>query len=196
MNDAAQARPAGPALAAAGSLDVAAITTRYESGVLKPTALVEGLLARIAARDDDHVWIDLLSRDDLMAFALRLESEGPAGKPLYGIPFAIKDNIDVAGLPTRAGSKINRDRKPSPRDATVFTIGGTQSACSSTSDIIIMISVTVLSAPGRSALFTTNMSPISIRPALIAWTAWAMSPPPYTAWWGSPTASLSSWPRC
>ncbi|KNY23401.1 AtzE family amidohydrolase [Methylobacterium sp. ARG-1] len=42
----------------------------------------------------------------------------PAG-PLAGVPFAVKNLIDVAGLPTRAGSKINRDRPPAMRDGTV-----------------------------------------------------------------------------
>ena len=41
-------------------------------------------------------------RDELLEFANRLEAEGPAGKPLYGIPFAIKDNIDLAGHATTA----------------------------------------------------------------------------------------------
>jgi allophanate hydrolase len=102
MNDAAERCRAGPALGASDSLDIAELRDRYQSGTLTPSALVEGLLARIAARADDHVWIDLLSRDDLMALASRLEAEGPAGKPLYGIPFAIKDNIDLAGHPTTA----------------------------------------------------------------------------------------------
>jgi len=47
----------------------------------------------------------------------------PAGKnpgPLAGVPFAVKNLFDVQGLLTRAGSKINRDRKPSPRDATLI----------------------------------------------------------------------------
>ena len=39
--------------------------------------------------------------------------------PLAGVPFAVKNLFDVQGLPTRAGSKINRDLKPSPRDATL-----------------------------------------------------------------------------
>ena len=47
----------------------------------------------------------------------------PPGKklgPLAGVPFAVKNLFDVQGLPTRAGSKINRDLKPSPRDATLI----------------------------------------------------------------------------
>ncbi len=67
-----------------------------------PSALVERVLARIAARGDDHVWIERVGRDELLALARRLEADGPAGKPLYGIPFAIKDNIDLAGHPTTA----------------------------------------------------------------------------------------------
>jgi hypothetical protein len=67
---------------------------------------------------------------------------------------------------------------PSVRDATVFTIGGIQSPCSSTSDIIIVTSVTVLSAPGRSALLMTKTSPISMMPALMAWMS---SPMPGTS---------------
>ena len=70
---------------------------------LRLLRLVDGMLARIAARGDDHVWIDRLPRDEFLAYARRLEADGPAGKPLYGIPFAIKDNIDLAGHPTTAG---------------------------------------------------------------------------------------------
>jgi allophanate hydrolase len=65
-------------------------------------ALVADVLDRITARGDDHLWVDRLGRDELFAIAQRLEAEGPTGKPLYGIPFAIKDNIDLAGHPTTA----------------------------------------------------------------------------------------------
>lgn len=40
--------------------------------------------------------------------------------PLAGVPFAVKNLFDIEGLPTRAGSKINRDRPPAPRDATLI----------------------------------------------------------------------------
>ena len=95
-------RPGTAALASEDSLDIAQLSARYERRTLTPSALVEGLLARISARGDDHVWIDRLSRDELVAIARRLEAQGPAGKPLYGIPFAIKDNIDLADHATTA----------------------------------------------------------------------------------------------
>jgi allophanate hydrolase len=101
MHEPSGTRGATP-LAAQDSLDLAALRTRYETAGLTPTALIDNLLDRIAARGDDHVWIDRLSRDELMAIARQLEAEGPAGKPLYGIPFAIKDNIDLADHPTTA----------------------------------------------------------------------------------------------
>jgi len=102
MTEVSGARFAAMAFAAGDSLDLAELRARYAGGSLTPTTLVEGLLARIAARGDDHVWIDLLGRDELLEIARRLEAEGPVGKPLYGIPFAIKDNIDLAGRATTA----------------------------------------------------------------------------------------------
>ena len=84
------------------SLDLATLGARLQAGRLTPSALVEGILARIAAHGDDKVWIDLLPREALLARARALEAAGPAGRPLYGIPFAIKDNIDLAGQPTTA----------------------------------------------------------------------------------------------
>jgi hypothetical protein len=44
-----------------------------------------------------------------------------AALPLAGVPFAVKNLFDIAGLPTRAGSKINRDRAPATRDATLIS---------------------------------------------------------------------------
>ena len=46
--------------------------------------------------------------------------------PLAGVPFAVKNFFDVQGLSTRAGSRINRDLKPSSRDATLIGIKQTQ----------------------------------------------------------------------
>ena len=84
------------------SLDISELATCYRTETLTPSELADRVLDRIAARGDDHVWIEVVGRAELLALAHRLEAEGPAGKPLYGIPFAIKDNIDLAGHSTTA----------------------------------------------------------------------------------------------
>ena len=86
------------------SLDIASLRAAYASGRLTPAALVEELIRRTAA-DPNRVWIHRLSDDALRAHAKRLEGQAPASLPLYGIPFAIKDNIDLAGVPTTAGCR-------------------------------------------------------------------------------------------
>src|SRR6202022_1321661 len=58
----------------------------------------------IAAGPLQPVWISLVPREAASARARELENDPAArGRPLYGVPFAIKDNIDLAGLPTTAG---------------------------------------------------------------------------------------------
>ena len=83
-------------------LDLAALANAYRNRLLSPTGLVTGVLERVARRGDDKVWIHLLPRDELLSMASALEQVDPATRPLYGVPFAIKDNIDLAGHPTTA----------------------------------------------------------------------------------------------
>jgi len=86
-------------------LDLKGLAAAYDSGTTTPAQLIGGLLAGLRTMGPHPVWISLLSDSDL---ALRLEglarrrAEG-CSLPLYGVPFAVKDNIDVAGLPTTAG---------------------------------------------------------------------------------------------
>ncbi len=87
------------------SLDITTLSRAYATHDLTPTALVAELLRRLAARGDDKVWLHLAPAEELRARAAALEARHARGErlPLYGIPFGVKDNIDVAGWPTSAG---------------------------------------------------------------------------------------------
>lgn len=97
-----------------------AVTTRRESAA----DVVESALARIALRDRElNAFTDVVT-ERARARARIIDAALAAGKkvgPLAGVPFAVKNLFDIEGLPTRAGSKINRDRKPAARDATLIT---------------------------------------------------------------------------
>jgi allophanate hydrolase len=86
------------------SLDIAGLKAAYAAGTLTPTALAEEILRR-TADDPNRVWIVRLPDEALRAYAEALEGQDPASLPLYGIPFAIKDNIDLASVPTTAGCR-------------------------------------------------------------------------------------------
>ena len=88
-------------LQANAPLDLVSLRKAYASG-LRPSQLVAAILARIARRGDDKVWIQRLQSSELEARAAELERADAGKLPLYGIPFAIKDNIDLAGHPTTA----------------------------------------------------------------------------------------------
>jgi allophanate hydrolase len=84
-----------------GSLDAATLRAAYAAG-LSPRTLIDAVIAR-ADRADPAIWIERVRADRLRAMADALAGRDPASLPLYGLPFAIKDNIDLAGVPTTAG---------------------------------------------------------------------------------------------
>jgi len=67
-----------------------------------PVAAAEAALAADRAHADPAMWITRLSDAAILDRARALAAEGPRGRPLWGVPFAVKDNIDIAGLPTTA----------------------------------------------------------------------------------------------
>ena len=75
----------------------------YAARRYSPTDVVEEVIRRIAAAGDDHVWIVRVPREELLRRAAELAREPTTSAPLYGVPFAVKDNMDVRGMPTTAG---------------------------------------------------------------------------------------------
>jgi allophanate hydrolase len=80
------------------TLEISTLHAAYRAGTLTPRQLCETLLDRIDSYPDHAVFISRLPRDTILAEA---DNADPT-RPLYGIPFVVKDNIDVAGIPTTA----------------------------------------------------------------------------------------------
>ncbi|TNC15821.1 AtzE family amidohydrolase [Methylobacterium terricola] len=99
------------------------IAAAVAAGRLTASATIEAALARIAAVDPGVNAFTDVTAERARARAAALDAERAAGKPpgpLAGVPFAVKNLFDVAGLPTRAGSKINRTRAPAARDGALI----------------------------------------------------------------------------
>ena len=85
--------------------------------------IVEAALARIGALNPRLGAFTDVTAERALAKADEIDARRARGEtlgPLAGAPFAVKNLFDVAGLPTRAGSKINRERAPARRDATLI----------------------------------------------------------------------------
>ncbi|MCC8976520.1 AtzE family amidohydrolase [Bradyrhizobium brasilense] len=105
------------------SLSAAEIAQAVSNRKITALAATEAALARIAAHDKVLNAFTDVTADRARAGASAVDAAIAAGQPvgpLAGVPFAVKNLFDVQGLPTRAGSKINRDLPPSPRDATLI----------------------------------------------------------------------------
>jgi allophanate hydrolase len=81
---------------------IAAIVAAHRAGHLSPAQTVARSFRRIREHNDPAIFISLRNEADAIAEAEALSAKDAARLPLYGIPVAVKDNIDVAGLPTTA----------------------------------------------------------------------------------------------
>ena len=80
---------------------VAEILISHESGTGSPTRTAARVADAIAARGDDGTWLSTVPREALLAAAAEIEGRpGARTLPLYGVPFGVKDSIDVEGVPT------------------------------------------------------------------------------------------------
>ena len=80
---------------------IAATLEAHRAGA-SPEDTIAQCYARIRAHNDPAIFITLRDEADARAEARALAAKGDTALPLYGVPFAVKDNIDVAGLPTTA----------------------------------------------------------------------------------------------
>jgi aspartyl-tRNA(Asn)/glutamyl-tRNA(Gln) amidotransferase subunit A len=99
------------------------IAAAVRDGRTSAAAVVEAALARIAARDRVLNAFTAVLAERARAKAAAIDAaraQGRALGALAGVPFAVKNLFDVEGLPTLAGSKINRDRAPAAHDATLI----------------------------------------------------------------------------
>jgi len=85
------------------SLLISDLLHAYRAHRLTPTQMTESVLERAERAAQRNIWITRFSRKRLLDHARSLEQRSIEELPLYGIPFVIKDNIDLAGVPTTAG---------------------------------------------------------------------------------------------
>lgn len=90
------------------NLTIPALHAAYAAGKLTPQTVLAHIRERSQAYADYNIWIHLLSEAELAPYLDALADKPLASHPLWGVPFAIKDNIDLAGIPTTAGCEAFR----------------------------------------------------------------------------------------
>lgn len=85
------------------NLTINAVRESYARGIETPESLFGKLRSQALAQKEFNAWIYLLSEEELQTYLDALKLKPIASTPLWGIPFAIKDNIDLANIPTSAG---------------------------------------------------------------------------------------------
>jgi aspartyl-tRNA(Asn)/glutamyl-tRNA(Gln) amidotransferase subunit A len=102
---------------------ITSLAPRVASGELRAERLVEDALATIARLQPSLNAFIAITAEEALADARRADQEIAGGRyrgPLHGIPISLKDLVDVAGVPTTAGSKL-REGRLAQTDATVVT---------------------------------------------------------------------------
>lgn len=83
-------------------ITIRALLNAYQQKQTTPDQVIDYLLKRGDETREHNIWISRLSREQLQPYLDKLKNHSPDSLPLYGIPFAIKDNIDLEAIPTTA----------------------------------------------------------------------------------------------
>lgn len=83
-------------------LTIARLREMYLNNELTPEEVVVEIIHRVKQDEDMNIWITPPAMERIQPYLDRLASLDRKSLPLWGIPFAIKDNIDLAGVPTTA----------------------------------------------------------------------------------------------
>jgi aspartyl-tRNA(Asn)/glutamyl-tRNA(Gln) amidotransferase subunit A len=103
------------------SADAVSIAVAVREGKVKAVEVVQAALQRIATRDHELNCFTNVTADAALADADKIDHEVAQGKNpglLAGVPFAVKNLFDIAGITTLAGAKINAENSPATQDAT------------------------------------------------------------------------------
>ncbi|BAU07543.1 AtzE family amidohydrolase [Fischerella sp. NIES-3754] len=101
--------------------DAVSIAVAVREGKVKAVGVTQAALQRIAARDRELNCFTTVTADAALADAEKIDHEVKQGNNpglLAGVPFAVKNLFDVAGITTLAGAKINAENSPATQDAT------------------------------------------------------------------------------
>lgn len=87
------------------SLNITDLRAKYLNGETTIKEVVSSIFEKIEQTKDYNIWIYTLNEEEINVYIKNLEDKNPNDYPLYGIPFAIKDNIDLIDVPTTAACK-------------------------------------------------------------------------------------------
>lgn len=106
------------------SADAVSIATAVKQGQVKAVDVVQAALDRIAARNNQLNCFTTVTAQTALKDAAKIDEEIAQGNNpglFAGVPFAVKNLYDIAGLTTLAGSKINAENPPATQDATAVS---------------------------------------------------------------------------
>ena len=84
-------------------MSISGLKQAYLEGSLTPANLLASIREQAVTLSDHNIWIYLLTETEHQPYLDALATKDPATTPLWGVPFAIKDNIDLAGVATTNG---------------------------------------------------------------------------------------------